>query len=155
MSDSLQPHGLQNAWLTCPLLSPAVCSNSCPLSWWCHPSISSSVIPLSSCLQSFPGSGSFPMSWLFTSGGQSIGISASASVLPMNIQGWFPLGLSGLISLLSLELSRVFSSTIVWKHQFLGTLPSLWSSLMVTFKAYVVRTVLGVCVLSLGLVDDL
>ena len=91
---TLRPHGLQHARLPCPSLSPRVCSNSCPLSWWCHPTISSSVSPLSSCTQSFPASGSFPVSQYFTSGSQSIG--ASASVLPMNIQGWFPLGLTGL-----------------------------------------------------------
>ena len=101
----------------CPSLSPGFCSNSCPLSWWCHPTISSSVIPFSSCPQSFPASESFPMSQLFTSGGQRIGASASPSVLPMNIQGWFPLGWTGWISLLSKGLSRVFSSTIQ-KHQF-------------------------------------
>ena len=95
---------------------PRVCSNSCLLSWWCHPTISSSVASFSSCPLSCPASGSFPMSWLFTPGGQSIG--ASASVLSLNIQGWFPLGLTGLISLLSKGLSRVFSSTTVWKHQF-------------------------------------
>ena len=105
---TLQLHGLQHARLFCPSLSPGVCSNSCPLSQWCHPTISSSVIPFSSCTQSFPASGSFPMSQLFTSGSQSIG--ASASVLPVNIQGWFPLGLTGLISLLSKGLSRVFST---------------------------------------------
>ena len=98
MSNSLQPHGLQHARLPCPSLSPRVCSNSCPLSHWCHPAISSSVTSFSSCPQSFPASGSFPMSWLFTSGGQING--ATVSVLPMNIQGWFPLGLIGLISLL-------------------------------------------------------
>ena len=98
MSNSLWPHGLQHARLPLPSLFPEVCSNSCPLSRWCHPTISSSVVPFS-CLQSSPASGSFPMSWLFASGGQSIG--SSASVLPMNIQGWFPLGLTGLISLLS------------------------------------------------------
>ena len=98
VSDSLQPHGLQHARLACPLLSPEVCSNSCPLSQWCHPTISSSVVPFSSCLQSFPASGSFPVSQFFPSGGQSVGVSASASVLPMNIQDWFPLGLTGLIS---------------------------------------------------------
>ena len=92
MSNSLQPHGLQHVRLPCPLLSSGVCSNSCPLSRWCHPTISSSVVPLSSCLQSFPASGSFPVSRLFASGGRSIGVSASASVLPMNIQEWFPLG---------------------------------------------------------------
>ena len=98
-----------------------VYSNSCPLSWWCHPTISSSVTSFSSCLQSFPASGSFPMSWLFASGGQNIGASASASALSVTIQGWFPLGLTRLISLLSKGLSRVFSSTTVWKHQFFGT----------------------------------
>ena len=98
MSDSLQSHGPQNARLPCPSPSPRVYSNSCPLSWWCHPTISSSVVPFSSCLQSFPASGSFPMSQLFTSGSQSIGASASALVLPMNIQGWFALGLTGLLS---------------------------------------------------------
>ena len=96
LSDSLQPHRLQHTRLPCPSPSPGAYSNSCPRSQWCHSTISSSVCPLSSCLQSFPGSGSFPMSWLFASGGQSIGASASASVLPMNIQGWFPLGLTGL-----------------------------------------------------------
>ena len=106
-----------------PSLFPRVCSNSSPLSWWCHPTNSSSVIPFSSCLQSFPASGSFLMSWLFASGGQSIGTSASASVLPMNVQGWFPLGLTGLISLLSKGLSRLFSSTTVWKHQIFDTQP--------------------------------
>ena len=93
MSNSLWPHGLQHTRLPCPSPFSEVCSNSCPLSRWCHPTISSSVIPFSSCLQSFPGSGSFPMSQFFTSGGQSIGVSASTSVLPMNIQNWFPLGL--------------------------------------------------------------
>ena len=93
--------------------------NSCPLNWWCQPTISSSVTPFSSCLQSFPASGSFPVSQLFTSGGQNIGASASASVLPMNIWWWFPLGLTGLF-LQSKGLSRVFSSTTIWKHQFLA-----------------------------------
>ena len=110
------------------LLSPGACSNSCPLSRWCHPTISSSVTPFSSCLQSFPGSGSFPTSWLFTSGGQSIGASASASVLPMNIQDLVPSGLTVLISLQSKECSRVFSSTAFWKTQFFGAQPSLWSN---------------------------
>ena len=100
VSNYLRPHGLQHARLPCPSLSPGVCSNSCSLSWWCHPTISSSVAPFSSCLQSFPASGSFPSSWLFTSGGQSIGASASGSVLPLNIQGWFPVGLTGLIYML-------------------------------------------------------
>ena len=111
MSDSLWPHGLQHTRLLCPPLSPGVCSDSCPLSWWCHPTISSSVAHFSSCLQSFPESGSFSMSWLFASSGQSIG--ASASVLPVNIQDWFPLRLTGWISLQSKELSRVFSNTTV------------------------------------------
>ena len=106
---TLSPHGLQHTKLPCPSLSPGVCSNSCPLSQWCHPTISSSVAPFSSCPQSFPASGSLPMSQLFTSGGQSIG--ASASVLQMNIQGWFPLGLTVLMSLLSNAFSRIFSST--------------------------------------------
>ena len=101
-SDSLQPHGRQHARLPYPSLSPRTCSDSCPLSWWCHPIISSTVVPLSSHLQSFPAPGSFPMSWLFAWGGQSTGASASASVFPMNIQGGFPLGFTGLISLLSL-----------------------------------------------------
>ena len=117
MSNSLQPHGLQHARLPCPLPTPRVYSNSCPSSWWCHPTISSSVIPFS-CLQSFPASGSFQMSQFFTSGGQMIGVSASISVLPMNIQDWFPLGWTGWISLQSKRLSRVFSNTTVQKHQF-------------------------------------
>ena len=121
-----KPHGLQHARLPCPLPTPGVCSNSCPSSQWCHPTISSSVIPFS-CFQCFPASGSFLMSWLLASGSQSIGASASASVLPMNIQSWFPLGLTGLISLLSKGLSRVFSSTTVWKHQFFSAQPSLQS----------------------------
>ena len=127
ISDSLRAHGLQHARLPCPSPSPRVCSNSCPLSWSCHPTISSFVIPFSSCLQSFPASGSFPMSQLFASGDQSIGVSASASasVLPVNIQDLFPLGLTGLISLLSKGLSGVFSRTTVRKHQFFGTLPCL------------------------------
>ena len=123
---SLQPHELQHARLHRPSPSPRVCSNSCPLSQWCHSTILSSVIPFSSCLQSFPASGSFPVSQLFTSGGQSIGVSASAPVLTMNIQGWIPLGLTGLISLLSKRLSRVFSSTTVHKCQFFRTQHSLW-----------------------------
>ena len=127
MSDSLQPYGLQHARLPCPSPTPGANSNSCLLSWWCHPTISSSVIPFS-CPQSFPASGSFQMSQLFASGGQSIGASASASVLPVNIQDWFPLGLTGLISLQSKGLSRVFSNTTVWKHRFFGTQLSLWSN---------------------------
>ena len=128
VSRSLQPHWLQHARLPCPSLSPGVCSNSCLLSQWCHPTISSSVSPFFSCLKSFPVTGSFPIRWLFTSGDQSIGASASASVLPMNIQGWFPLVLTGLISLLSKGLSRVFSSMTIGKHQFFSTQPSLWSN---------------------------
>ena len=118
-SVSLQLHGLQHARLPCPSPTPRACSNSCPCSQWSHPTISSSVVPFSSCLQSFPASGSFPMSQFFTSGSQSIG--ASASVLPMNIQDWFLLGRTGWISFQSKGLSRVFSNTTVWKHQFLGT----------------------------------
>ena len=120
VSDSLQPYELQHSRPPCPSPTPGVYSNLCPLSQWCHPTISSSVVPFSSCPQSFPASGSFPVSQLFVSGGQSIGASASASVLPMNIQGWFHLGLNSLISLLSEELSRVFSSTTIWKYQFFG-----------------------------------
>ena len=125
MSESLRPYGLQPARLPCPSLSPRPCSNSCALSWWCHPTISSSVIPFFSCLQSSPASGSFLMSWLFASGGQSIAVSASASVLPMIIQALFPLGLTGLISLQSKRLSRVFSNTTVQNHQFFGPQLSL------------------------------
>ena len=117
MSNSLRPQGIQPAGLPCPSPSSRVCSNSCSLSQWCHQTISSSVAHFSFCLQSFPASGSFLMSELFASGGQSIGASASASVLPMNIQDWFPLELTGWISLLFKGLSRVFSSTIVRKHQ--------------------------------------
>ena len=124
VSDSLRPHELQHARPPCPSPTPRVYSNSCPLSLWCHPTISSSVIPFSSHLQSFPASGSFQMSQLFTSGGQSIGVSASTSVLPMNIQDWFPLGWTGWISLQSKGLSRVFSSTTVQNHQFFGSQPS-------------------------------
>ena len=110
----------------CPPLSPGVCSNSCPLSQWCHPTISSSVTYLASCPQSFPASWSSPVSGLFPSGGQNIGASASTSVLPVNIQGWFPLGLTSLVSLQSKRLSRVLSSTTVWRHQLFITQPSLW-----------------------------
>ena len=118
MSNSLQPHESQHARPPCPSPTPRVHSDSRPSSWWCHPAISSSVVPFSSCPQSFPASESFPMSQLFTSGGQSIGISASASVLPMNTQNWSPLGWTGWISLQSKGLSRVFSNTTVQKHQF-------------------------------------
>ena len=122
--NSLQPHRLHHAKLPCTSPSPGDCSNSCPLSRWCHPTISSSVIPFSSCLQSFPASVSFTVSQFFASGGQRIG--ASASVLPMNIQGWFPLGLTGFI-LKSKGLSRVFSNTTVQRHQFFRAQTSLWS----------------------------
>ena len=115
MSDTLWPHGLQHTRLPCPSSTPRACSNSSPSSCWCHPTISSSVVPFSFCLQSFPPSESFPMSKLFASGGQSIGVSASASVLTMNIPDWFPLGLTGLISLQSKGLSRVFSNNTVQK----------------------------------------
>ena len=124
-SNSLWFHGLQHARLPCPSLSTGAFPNSCPLSQWCHPTIWSSVVPFS-CLQSFPESGSFLMNRLFTSGGQSIGASASSSVLLMNIQHWFPLGLTALISLQSEGLSRVFSNTTVQKHQFFGAQLSLW-----------------------------
>ena len=128
VSYSLWPRGLQQARLPCPSLSPGVCSNSRPLSRWCYPTISFSVVPFSSGLQSFPESGSFPMSQCFASGGQSIGVSASASVLPINVQDWSPLGWTGLISLQSKGLSKVFFNTTVKKHQFFGTQLSLWSS---------------------------
>ena len=128
MSNSLRPRGLQHTKLPCPSPTPRACSNSCPSSQWCHPTISSSFVPLPSCLQSFPASGSFPMSQFFASGGQTIGASTSASVLPMNIQDWFPLGLTGLISLQSKELSRVLFSTSVWKHQVFDAQPPLWSN---------------------------
>ena len=128
VSDSLRPHELQHARPPCPSPIPGSCSNSCPLSWWCYPIISSSVISFSSCLKSVPLSVSFQMSQFFASGGQSIGVSASASVPPMNIQDWFPLGLTGWISLQSKGLSRVFSNTTVQKHQFFSAQLSLESS---------------------------
>ena len=128
-SDSLRSHGLQHASLPCPSPTLGACSDSCPSSWWCHPTILSSVISFSSCTQSFPASGSFPVSQFFTSGGQSVGASASsASVLSMNIQDWFPLELTGWICLPSKGLSRVFSNTTVQKHQFFGAQLSLWSN---------------------------
>ena len=117
---SLRPHGLQHTRLPCPSPTPGACSNSYPLSLWCRPTISFSVIPFFSGLQSFPASGSFLVSQFFTSGGQSIGVSASASVLPMNIQDWFPVEWTDWISLQSKGLSRVFSNTTVQKHQFFG-----------------------------------
>ena len=145
MFDSLWLHGLQDTRLPCPSPTPRACSNSCPLSQWCHPTIhipalfrfhwminianvSSSVVPFSSCLQSFPASGSFLRSQFFTSGDQSIDASAAASDLPMNIQDWYTLGLTGLIALQSKGLSRVFSYTKVQKHQFFSTQLSLWSN---------------------------
>ena len=129
VSDSLWPHGLQHARPPCQSLTPRIIPNPCPLSRWCHPTISSSVVPFSPCPQSFPASGSFQMSQLFTSDGQSIGVSASASVLPMNTQDWSPLGWTGWISLQSKGPSRVFSNTTVQKHQFFGPqLPSQFNS---------------------------
>ena len=128
MSDSLGPHGLQHASLPHPSPTPGASSNSCPSSQWCHPTISSSVVPFSSCLQSFPSSGSFPVTQFFASGGQSIGASTSALVLPMNIQDWFPLGLTGLIFLQSKGFSRILSSITVWNYQFFGAQLSLWSN---------------------------
>ena len=121
MSDSLRSHGLQLTRLPCPSPTPGACLNSWPLSWWYHPTISPSVVPFSFCLQSFPVSGSFTMSQFSPSSGQSVGFSASASVLPMNIQDWFLVGLTGFNSLQSKGLSRVFSNTTVQKHQFFGT----------------------------------
>ena len=128
MSNSLPPHGLQHARPPCPSPTPRVYSDSHPSSPWCHPAISSSVFPFSSCPQSLPASESFPMSQLFTWGGQSFGVSASASVLPMNTQDWAPLGWTDWISLQSKGLSRVFSNTTVQKHQFFGAQPSSWTS---------------------------
>ena len=125
VSDSLQPHGLQHARPPCPSPAPGVYSNSCPLSRWCHPTISSSVIPFS-WLQSFPASGSFQMSQLLVSGGRSIGVSASTSDLQMNTQDWSPVGWTGWISLLSKGLSRAFSNTTVQKHQSFSAQLSFW-----------------------------
>ena len=125
VSDSLRPHELQHTRPPCPSLTPGVYSNSCPSSRWCHPTILASGVLFSSHLQSFLASGSFQMSQFFASGGQSIGVSASASVLPMNIQDWFPLGWTGWISLQSKGLTRVFSNTTVQKHQFCSTQLSL------------------------------
>ena len=125
MSDSLQPHEPQHARPPCPSPTPRVHQNVCPSSRWCHPTISSSVVPFSFCPQSFPASGSFHMSQLFTSGGQSIGVSASTSVLPMNTQDWFPLRWICWISLQSKGLTRVFSNTTIQKHQFFSTQLSL------------------------------
>ena len=161
MFNPLRPNGLQNARLPCPSLSPWVFSNPCPLSQWCHPTISSSVTYFSSCPQSFPASESFPISWLFASGDQSIRASASASVLPMHIQGWFPSGLTGLISLLSKGLSRVFSNTIVQRHQFFSAQPSLWPNshsymttgkiIALTILTFVIKLCFCFLILCLGL----
>ena len=128
VSHSLRPHEPQNSRPPCPSPTPGVHPNPCPLSWWCHPTVSSSVVPFSSCPQSFPASGSLLMSQLFASDGQSIGVSASTLVLPMNTQDWSPLGWSGWISLQSKGLSRVFSNTTVQKHQFFSTQPSSQSN---------------------------
>ena len=128
MSDSLWPHEPQHSSPPCPSPTPRVCSNPYPLSQWCHQIISSSAVPFPFHPQSFPASGSFQMSQFFTSRGQSIGVSASTSVLPMNIQGWFPLGWTGWITLQSKGLSRVSSNTTVQKHRFFSTQLSLWSS---------------------------
>ena len=125
MSNSLRSHRLQHTRLPCPSPTPGVYPNSCPSSQWCHPTISSSVVPFSSCHQSFPASGSFAVSQFFASGGWSIGISASSSAISMNIQDWFPLGWTGWISLMSKGLSRVLSNTAVQKHQFFGAQLSL------------------------------
>ena len=128
VSDSLRPHESQHARPPCPSPTPRVHPNSRPSSQWCHPAISPSVIPFSSCSQSLPASRSFPKSQLFAWGGQSIGVSASASVLLMNTQDWSPLECTGWISLQSKGLTRVFSSTTVWKHHFFDSQPSLWSN---------------------------
>ena len=128
VSDSLWPHGLQYARLPCPSPTPRACSNSRAPSQWCHPTISSSIVSFSSHLQSFPGSGSFPRGQFFTSGGQSLGVSASPSILPMNIQVWLTLGLTGWILLQSKGLLRIFSNTTDQKHQFFSAQLSLWSN---------------------------
>jgi len=128
VSNSLRPHGLQHTRPPCLSPAPGAYSNSCPLSRWCHPTISPSVIPFFSCLQSFPASGSFPVSQFLASGSQSIGASASASVFPLNIQGWFPLEWTGWISMLSKGLSKIFSSTTICRHHFFGAQPFLLSN---------------------------
>ena len=141
------PHGQQHTRLLCPSPSSAICSNSCPSSWWCYPTISLPVIPFLSCLQSFPASGSFPMSQFFASGGQIIGASASISVLPMNIQNWFPLRLTDLISLLFKGLSRVFSNATVQKHQFFDTQLSFSTQLSHPYMNIGKTIVLTICYL--------
>ena len=134
MSDSLRPHKLRHTMLPSP--TPRACSNSCPSSQWCYPTISSSVVPFSSCPQSLPAAGSFQMSQFFTLGGQSIGVSTLASVLPMNTQDWFPLEWTSWISLLSKGLSRVFSNTTVQKHQFFSSQLSLYSPTLTSIHDY-------------------
>ena len=136
LSKSLRSHWLQHTRLPCHSPTPGACSYSCPLSHWCHPTILSPVIPFSSRIQSFPASGSFQMSHFFTSGGQSTGVSASASVLLMNIQDWFPLGLTRWISLQSKGLSRVLSNTTVQKHQFFGTVSCHYSKELPALQSY-------------------
>ena len=136
MFPSLWPHGLQHVWPPCPSPTPGVYSNSCPLSRWYHPTISFSAFPFSSHLQSFPASGAYQMSQLFTSGGQSIGVSASASVLPMNIQNWFPLGWTSWISLQSKGLSRVFSNSVVFKSINSSVLSFLYSPTLTSIHDY-------------------
>ena len=159
---TLWPHGLQQARPLCPSPSPEVCPSSYPLHQWCHPAISTSDVLLSFCLQSFPASGTLPMSQLFASDDQNTTVSASASVLPMSIQGWFPLKLTGLISLLSKRLSGIFSSTTVWKHQLFGTLPSLrsisrnhmwplWKIIALTIQTFVGRVMSCLSTHCLGL----
>ena len=138
MSDSLRPHGLQHARPPCPSPTPRVHSDSCPLSQWCHPTISFSAVAFSSCLQSFPALGSFPMSQFITSGGQSIEVSASASVLPVHIQDWFPLRWTGWISLQSKGLSRVFSNIMVQKHLFFSAQFSKVGNITILFHNCVV-----------------
>ena len=145
MSDSLRPHGLQHARPPCPSPSPRVYSNSCPLGQWCHPTISSSVIPFSSCLQSFPALGSFQMSPFFILGGQNTGVAPSASVLPKNIQDWSPLGWIGWISLQSKGLSRVFSNTTVQKHQFFSAQLSFFILFFKIFKIFAYFYIFFVC----------
>ena len=135
MSNSLQPHGLQHTKPPCPSPTPRTYSNSCPSSQWCHPTISPSVIPFSSCLQSFPATGSFPMSQFFASDGQNIGISASTSDIPMNSRDWSPLGWTSWISLQSRGLSRVFSNTTVQKHHF-SALRFLYGSTLTSIHDY-------------------
>ena len=160
MSNSLRPHGLQHARTPCPSPSSRVCPSSYSLHQWCHPAISSSDVLFSFCPQSFLASGIFPTSRLFSSDDQNTGASASASVLPVNIHGWSPLRLTDLISLLSKELSRVFSSTTVWRHQFFGILPSLQVQLlrpcMITGKTiYLDYILLLLCIFILLIFESL